>query len=585
MKKILFFSTLFVVGLATSCKESFLDVRPQGVASPTQVANRDGVNALLIGAYSLLDGIGSGTTGWHAAVSNWVYGGVVSDDAYKGTDGSDQPEITALERFEGQANFAHMIGKWRHTYDAVSRCNAALQAVADAKDIPDVEKAQIVAQARFLRGHYHFEGKKIFNMLPYIDEKTYDPVNANSTKIPNDKDIYPNIEADFKAAMDALPETQSQKGRATKFAAMAYLAKIYMFQGFNVATGVPNPAKLKAAKDLLEAIVASGKYRLVDFQDNFKAATNNNPESVFEVQYSVNDGTAGQNGNQGDVLNWPYFSSAPGGGCCGFYQPSQNLVNAYKTDAKGLPLIDTYNDSDLKSDQGIKATEAFVPDNTTPLDPRLDHTVGRRGVPFLDWGPMPGVTWVRDQSYGGPYVGKKWMYLKAEEGTNTHSTNKRSVANNYRLIRYASVLLWLAEAEVEIGSLDKARLLVNQIRKRAKDSKYVTMPDGKPAANYVVDEYPAGSAAFADQASARKAVRFESRLELGMEGFRFFDIVRWGIADQVMTAYLAKESLKRPFYKGAIFKKGTNEYFPLPVDQIANTYLNGQPTLKQNNGY
>ena len=574
MKKILFLSTLFVAGLATSCKESFLDVRPQGVASPAQIANRDGVNALLIGAYSLLDGIGSGTTGWHAAISNWVYGGVVSDDAYKGTDGSDQPEITALERFEGQANFAHMIGKWRHTYDAISRSNTVLQAVAQAKDIADVEKAQIVAQARFLRGHYHFEGKKVFNMLPYIDEKVYDPTNANSTKLPNDKDIYPNIEADFKAAMDALPETQAQKGRATKFAAMAYLAKIYMFQ-----------RKFAEAKPLLEAIVASGKYRLVDFQDNFKAATNNNAESIFEVQFSVNDGTTGANGNQGDVLNWPYFSSAPGGGCCGFYQPSQNLVNAYKTDAQGLPLIDTYNDTDLKSDQTLKASDAYVPDIVTPLDPRLDHTVGRRGIPFLDWGVMPGVTWVRDQSYGGPYVGKKWMYFKAEEGTNTHSTNKRSVANNYRVIRYASVLLWLAEAEVEIGSLDKARLLVNQIRKRAKDSKYVTMPDGKPAANYTIAEYPTGSALLANQASARKAVQFESRLEFGMEGFRFFDLVRWGIADQVMNAYLAKESMKRPFYKGAIFKKGVNEYFPLPIDQIANSFLDGKATLKQNPGY
>lgn len=574
MKKILFLSTLFVAGLATSCKESFLDVRPQGVASPAQIANRDGVNALLIGAYSLLDGIGSGTTGWHAAISNWVYGGVVSDDAYKGTDGSDQPEITALERFEGQANFAHMIGKWRHTYDAISRSNTVLQAVAQAKDIADVEKAQIVAQARFLRGHYHFEGKKVFNMLPYIDEKVYDPTNANSTKLPNDKDIYPNIEADFKAAMDALPEIQAQKGRATKFAAMAYLAKIYMFQ-----------RKFAEAKPLLEAIVASGKYRLVDFQDNFKAATNNNAESIFEVQFSVNDGTTGANGNQGDVLNWPYFSSAPGGGCCGFYQPSQNLVNAYKTDAQGLPLIDTYNDTDLKSDQTLKASDAYVPDIVTPLDPRLDHTVGRRGIPFLDWGVMPGVTWVRDQSYGGPYVGKKWMYFKAEEGTNTHSTNKRSVANNYRVIRYASVLLWLAEAEVEIGSLDKARLLVNQIRKRAKDSKYVTMPDGKPAANYTIAEYPTGSALLANQASARKAVQFESRLEFGMEGFRFFDLVRWGIADQVMNAYLAKESMKRPFYKGAIFKKGVNEYFPLPIDQIANSFLDGKATLKQNPGY
>ncbi len=574
MKKALIFSALLAAGVATSCSEKFLDVKPQGVASRDQLKNRDGVNALLIGAYSLLDGIGSGTTGWHAAISNWVYGGVASDDMYKGTDASDQPEITAFERYEGQANFAHVLGKWRHTFDGVARVNELLQILPETTGMTDAEKAQVTAQARFLRGHYHFEGKKVFNMLPYIDEKTYKADDPSSTKKPNDKDIWPNIEADFKAAMDALPETQTQKGRATKFAAMAYLAKVYLFQ-----------RKFAEAKPLLEAIVASGKYRLVDFHDNFKAVTNNNAESIFEVEFSVNDGTTGNNGNQGDVLNWPYFSSGPGGGCCGFYVPSQNLVNSFKTSADGLPLFDTFNDTDLKNDEGLKASDAYTPDVTTPVDPRLDYTVGRRGIPFLDWGLMPGVTWIRDQSYSGPYVGKKWMYYKAEEGTNTHSTNKRSVANNYRLIRYATVLLWLAECEVEVGSLEKARLLVNQIRARAKTSTPVKNADGTPAANYVINEYPAAAPAFANQTTARKAVQFETRLEFATEGFRHFDLVRWGIADQVINTYLAKESLKRKYMAGAVFKKGTHEYFPLPIDEITNTYVGGQATLKQNPGY
>ncbi|GAB3643111.1 RagB/SusD family nutrient uptake outer membrane protein [Spirosoma arcticum] len=463
-----------------------------------------------------------------------------------------------------------MRGKWRHVYDAISRTNEVIQTVALATDMPDVDKTQVIAEARFLRGHYHFEAKKMWNMVPYIDDKTYKATDPSSTKVPNDKDIWPNIEADFKFAADNLPVNQTQKGRATKYAAQAFLAKAYLFQ-----------RKYAEAKPLLEGIIAGGKYRLVDFLDNHRAATNNNAESIFEIQFSVNDGTNGNNGNTGDELNWPYFSGAPGGGCCGFYQPSLNLVNAYKTDATGLPLLDTYNDTDLKNDQGLKITDAYTPDMQTPVDPRLDHTVGCRGIPFLDWGLMQGVTWVRDQNYGGPYTGKKWMYYKGEEGTNSHSTNKRRVANNYRMIRYSHVLLWLAEVE----SPDKARELVNQIRKRAKTSTMVTLPDGKPAANYVVNEYPAGSPVFASKASALKAVRHEERLEFAMEGHRFFDLVRWGIAGDYVNGYLAVESKKRPYLNGATFVKGKHEYFPLPVDEINNSFLDGKATLKQNPGY
>ncbi|MDB5262817.1 MAG: RagB/SusD protein, partial [Adhaeribacter sp.] len=308
----------------------------------------------------------------------------------------------------------------------------------------------------------------------------------------------------------------------------------------------------------------------------------NNPESIFEIQNSVNDGApGGENGNIGATLNYPYG----GGGvttCCGFFQPSQNLVNAFKTGADGLPLLETFNNSDVKSDQNIEATQPYTPDEG-PLDPRLDWTVGRRGIPFLDWGVHPGKTYVRDQAYGGPYSPKKHVMYRSDVGTNTFAGNPRLNANNYRMIRYSHVLLWLAEIETELGNLDAARGYVNQIRRRAANPDgFVKKADGTPAANYVIKEY---TTPWTDQAMARKAVQFEQRLELGMEGHRRFDLVRWGIADQVLNAYYAVEGNKRSYLRGVQFVKGKHEYFPIPLQEILNSTVAGKPTLTQNNGY
>jgi len=413
-------------------------------------------------------------------------------------------------------------------YDGIARSNDVLQMLNDVTDMTDAERAQVTAEARFLRGHYHFELKKMYNMVPYIDDKTYDPANLESTKVKNNVDIWPKIEEDLKAAYDVLPPKQVQVGRASKWAAAATLAKAYLFQ-----------KKFAEAKTLLLEIKGSGQFKLVDnYHDNFKAATNNNPESIFEVQYSVNDGApGGENGNIGSTLNYPYG----GGGvttCCGFFQPSQNLVNAFQTDATGLPLLDTFNSTDVANDQGIEATSAWSPtqayvknksfvsvfsgniesvymataDNTNSeptanpanwelkwkeasvnLDPRLDWTVGRRGIPYLDWGVHPGKTYVRDQAYGGPYSPMKHVMHRSDVGTNTFAGNPRLNANNYRMIRYSHVLLWLSGIAVETRAtqdLHAARGYVNEIRARAaKPAGWVKNADGTNAANYVVGLY------------------------------------------------------------------------------------------------
>ncbi len=587
MKKLII---LALVALSFSCSDSYFDIQPQGAASLASLSNKNGVNALLIGTYSLLDGVGAGNTGRQSTISNYVFGGITSGDAVKGTDIGDQPEQEYIEQFNWLSDNTYFLGKWQHSYDGVARANETLQLVAnpDIKDMTEAEKLLVTAEARFLRGHYHFEAKKMWNKVPFIDEKIYKAGDPNSTKIPNTEDIWPKIEADFKFAADNLPATQGQKGRATKWAAKTYLAKALLFQ-----------KKYAEAKVLLEDVYKnSGKKLVTNYHDNYRTAGNNNSESIFEVQFSVNDGTNGNNGNVGDNLNYPYAAGAPGRGCCGFYLPSQNLVNAFKTDADGLPLIgnaadgtaDTYNAVDLPNDQGLKSDQTFNLDKTIPVDPRLDWTVGRRGVNFLDWGPMPGYTWIRNQNYSGPYTGKKWMYYLGEEGSTTHSTNRRAVNNNYRLLKMSMVILWLAECEAELGNLQAAEDYVNIIRIRAQKG---SVQDA--SVNYVVKPYAAGTFVAKGKDFSINAIRMENRLEFAMEGHRFFDLVRWGIAEKYINKYLAEENLdgtdmsgrkynKRGYLKGKTFT-AKNSYFPLPNDEILNSQLDGKPTLAQNPGY
>lgn len=232
MKKLIIFSLLATVGLNFSCSDSFFDIAPQGAANLSSLSNKNGVNALLIGAYSLLDGVGSGNVGRTSTSSNYVFGGITSGDAVKGTDAGDQPEQTYIETFNWLSDNSYFFGKWWGMYDGVARANEAilLAQSADVKDMTDAEKAQVVAEAKFLRGHFHFEAKKMWNKVPYISETVYKREDPNSTKVPNTADIWANIEKDFSDAAAVLPATQSQKGRATKWAAMTYLAKAYMFQ-------------------------------------------------------------------------------------------------------------------------------------------------------------------------------------------------------------------------------------------------------------------------------------------------------------------------------------------------------------------
>lgn len=566
-----------------SCSESYLEKPALGSLSEDVLASSEGINALLIGAYGVLDGSNIGVNAWEVAPSNWIYGDVAGGDAHKGSDGGDQPAINPIATFRADASNGFFNSKWRADYEGVSRANSVLSGLAllPEGELSEEEKANIAGQARFLRGHYYFDLKKMFNMVPWIDE------NTTEFQQPNDQDIWPMIEADFQFAYENLPETQPEVGRANKWAAGAYLAKTYLYQ-----------KKYAEAKAVFDEVIANGQtsnglaYDLPDiYYHTFYAEWKNHEGSVFAIQMVSNDGTNSiANANDGNMLNFPYNSPFR---CCGFFQPTQDLVNSFKTNpATGLPYLENYNEDPVKSDMGLTSDQAFTP-HTGSLDPRLDWTVGRRALPYLDWGPHPGAAWVREQASGGPYAPKKYVYWQATQGEFADQSSwAPGTANNVMIIRFADVLLMAAECEVEVGSLEKAREYVNRVRQRAANPdgwvhKYVNADNpmggftNQPAANYKISLYPA----FTSQEQARQVVRFERRLELGMEGHRFFDLVRWGIADQTLDAFFQYEGQITNDVTGGSFTPNKNEYYPIPQAQIDISRVNGEATLQQNEGY
>lgn len=584
--KIIVFIFLITVStlLIFSCKQTFLEPPTQGIYSETQLSNRQGLNGMLINAYATLDGMEGSID---AGASNWTWGSITAGDAYKGTEISDRIDQNPIMRFEISGSNPILLGKWNGTWDGVGQANTVLRILPKVTDMTAAEKKQAEAEARFLRGHHHFEGKKMWNNIPYINETVTD------FKVPNIDaggaylNVWPQIEADLKFAFDNLDEVKPHKGRVNKWAAACFLAKAYMFQ-----------KKYTEAKALFTTIITSGKnsqgvkYALTNnIHDNFRVSKENNQETIFAIQHSYGDGS-NTNANYDNILNYPHGGGSKPGGCCGFFQPSQNLVNSYKTDANGLPLPDTYNSTDVTNDETVLSSQPFMPYLGT-LDPRLDWSVGRRGVPYYDWGIHPGRDWIRKVDYGGPYSPKKNTYYKSDEGSLAGKVGWGFSAHalNYTIMRYADVLLMAAEAEIEVGSLETARTYINLVRDRADNfAPSLNSPSGVPSndpsvtyANYKVDQY---TSAFADQAAARKAVRFERKLELSMEGHRFFDLVRWGIADVEINAYLTKEATRRPSaLSGSVFTKGKNEYFPIPDFAITQSIKDGKPTLKQNPGF
>ncbi|WP_144605696.1 RagB/SusD family nutrient uptake outer membrane protein [Algoriphagus algorifonticola] len=559
--------------VAVSCSDDFLDVAPTGLLAEAQLSSLAGIEASLIAAYSQVNGRGNRL----GSPSNWVWGSIRGGEANKGTDPGDFTTINPIQRYENDAAGGEMGSKWNVCYEGIARANNVLRLLNNpGPDVTEADKKRISAQARFLRAHYYFELKRDYNNTPYVDE-TVD-YGSGLEDVKNDKDLWPFIEADFQYAIDNLPATQAQVGRVNSWAAKAYMAKALLYQG-----------KFAPAKSLFDDVIANGvtsnglKYDLVPYYDDmFRGANDNHQESVWAYQSAAGTGSVA-NANPEFDLNFPYNTGPSGpGNCCGFFQPSFTFVNAFRTDANGLPLLDkSYNDpaNRVKSDMGLNSDQAFTPDSGN-LDPRLDHTVGRRGIPYLDWQDHPGAAWIRNQPNGGPYSPKKYVYERSEQGSfqDNSSWTPGYTGINFMIIRFADVLLMSAEADIETGALESARAKVNRVRERAMNSKLMRA-DGTMAANYVVSTY---TAPWTDASVARRAVRMERMLELGMEGHRFYDLVRWNTVQAELDFYLA---LDGTILTGALGGAKFTDKFrlvPIPQDQID---LVGADILIQNPGF
>jgi starch-binding outer membrane protein, SusD/RagB family len=588
MKKLLKIipAVILIMVITYSCSDDFFHKPPPGSSSELLFYNEAGIQSLLIGAYA---NIGAVAYQRPTALANAAFGSMASDDAYKGSEFGDGRVQNYIERWEVYTDHSFPAGKWNWAYGyQITRSNEVLRFIDIVEERGDVapERAnQYRAEARFIRALANFEAWRIFHNIPIIHEYEEDPSMVSN--INPEGAVLEHIINDLEFAWGTLPEVQSDPGRPTRYAAMALAAKAYL-----------GKLKYAEAKPLLENIIQSGKYELAEnFFDNFRIVHNNNNESIFEIQASVNDGTTGGNGYLGIGLYMPHGGDI--GLCCGQHQMSQNLVNAYRVDEDGLPVFDMVN-VHLKHDYGVGSSEYFEPFEDE-VDPRLDWTVGRRGIPWLDWGINRGHDWIRRQLDGGPYMTpKKRMFYQSERNTFSEATGWRSGINalNYKYIRYAHVLLWRAEVAAYEGDLETARTYVNMVRERA-DNEYVmgrvlvyeltpsVYPWGEgtdagdwqsggdvdwdqPAANYKVGLYPQ----FADRAEAMRAVQWEHRLEFATEGHRFFDLRRWDNLPSEINSVPMAETLNafaqndiRTFMDGAVFTE-MDKLQPIPQHQI-----------------
>lgn len=544
----------------TSCSDFLDDQKPQGVLDSDMVKEPSNVDNLVISAYAVF----TTAEDVNSSFSMWNFD-VRSDDAYKGGNGtSDGDVFHQLEIEQGVLTTNWNINDmWVRLYNCISRVNSAISVLETTSDSYQL-KDQRLGEMKFLRAYAHFLLKRLYKNIPFIMDanlKQEDYNTLSNTEFNNDEG-WQQIINDVEYAYSVLPVKQTDKGRPSKAAAAAFLTKAYLYKAYrqddpssNQVTSINREDLLKVIEYSNPDIYSAGGFDLeADFHNNFRPETQyeNGVESIWAMQYSINDGT--KNGN----LNWSYgliVPNIPGvtDGGCDFYKPSQNLVNAYRTDADGHPFIDTFNNKDY--------------DLTQDADPRLFLTVGLTGLPYefnSKYMMDASSTWSRSNGLYGYYV-----TLKQNVDPDCGYMVKGSwwgTPMNRIVFRYADVLLERAEAYVQLNETSEAIKLVNKIRLRAKQS--TGMIANYPSDYGVKFNISTYNGSYS-QEDALKIVKMERRLEMGMESERFFDLVRWGEAEKVLNKYFAEETNNCSIYGEAHFTANKNEYLPIPFSQVA----------------
>ena len=484
--------------LVTSCMDQLEKVPVLGQTESTFYRTASDAEEALVAAYDPLQ--------WNFTTDEyhfrWFYGDICSDDAIKGGSGqNDLGQVGQLEEFVATPTNRHVNASYEQKYAGIYRANIVIEKVPEI-DMDETRRAQIVAEAKFLRAYYFFELVTLFGGVPPVDH-TLAPSEYEMSRATPD-DIWAIIEQDLTDAAADLPEKSelagSQLGRATRGAALALLGKSHLYQ-----------EEWQDAADALSLVERSGEYDLdPDYAHIFTEDGEHGIESVFEISRSPSGGGNWGNvngSNEGNMTN--VFQRARGQfGGWGFNIPTQDLVDEYEAG-----------------------------------DPRLGQTIFREGDQMGD----RGIFTKENASADYDYYSRKYFMNQADQDRAVGDPLINGISND-RIIRYADVLLMYAEALYHLSDEPGARTQINAVRARARAG-------GSP---FLLPDVTASGQALLD------AIYHERRVELAMEGHRFFDLVRWGLAPQKLDGFVS----------------GTHEVFPIPFKQIQ---LN--PALEQNPGY
>ncbi len=562
MKKLLYI--ICAVSMActfTACDKILDEHTPQGTLSDEQAKTPENAEAMVVSAYAIF----TTAEDINSSFSMWNFD-VRSDDAYKGGSGtSDGDVFHQLEVEQGILTTNWNLNDiWVRLYNSLSRVNSAIALLNTTGDDYQM-KSQRLAEMKFLRAYAHFLLKRLFKNIPFVvnENLSYQEYNElSNTEYTNDEG-WQLIINDLMEAYNTLPVTQADKGRPTKAAAAAFLAKVYLYKAYRQDDANSHQVTSINQQDLEKVIEFTnpslyGNYGLeTDIHNNFRPEEQyeNGIESIWAIQYSRNDGSTYGNLNWSYGLIPPNIPGATDGGT-DFYKPSQNLVNAFHTGDDGLPLFDTFNQKDYD----------MTADNA---DPRLFLTVGMPGLPYMfnkNYMMDKSSIWSRSNGGYGYYVTLKQNVDPALIGEYLIKGSYWASSMNRIVFRYADVLLMRAEAYAQLGQPDQAVNLVNQLRTRAAGS---TQMISNYQSAYGVKMYVANYKGSYTKDAAVRMVKMERRLELAMESERFFDLVRWGDAATVINKYYAEEIDNNAFYGEAHFTANKNEYLPIPFQQLS----------------